>query len=942
MDKIILIIKQKTMNFLLKILWYIIITLLFLFLVFYTFLSPQYQRIESLKINNNFQKNYSLSWVLVNNLSQLDNIYYTNSGSYTIKNIGNIIQIELWKGKFLFNINDLTKKYIISNKWIEIKPLWTWIFYLDTNHLNNFNNTDINIFSKESLLEIWYKNLKSWKIINNSYLYPHEYMKIKNLILKGINWKEESIIQKNTDFLRIKTQFFKSWYISDKITSSNPIKSTIWKIIWEKNINFLNISIDNINKNYKKDHLLVSYISKLESWDFPWVNYIKEHIFYFYNDAKKIIYYKNKITKNTLQLFNENQIKTYTLRNKIEITLNKLKNIDKEEYNKMTGFINYLYVITEKNNSLSNNLELFNDINIARKINFYDLKLKINTKPKFTSLIYLKSTFNLFDKWKINNLNNNIHAFISYYYTDLRIKENNWELSYNKKNVNKLDYLGFYLKNYISYTLKSNTSIKNSLELINKYIILNKTTYFNNDRINTGIREWILFLNKLKNFIRNNLFNKKRNEAWILVKQSNTNNNIELYQELKNNIDKFNKNIDNNSKLIENKKDYEKIKKNLWEYFEALLNYEKYSLNNDKAKRNLLNAPTIWNNDNLIKLSKEKFLQYIIKFDWINNNSVNNIKVNIINNTYYEVKQIYINGKKMSFNLYPYDWNKISNIYIYWIDKNKQEYYNSSYFLDKQKEYLKQKAMDSNVKNKDKYDFKKFFLNKFFKTNKTPNEITIDKTPKKNKNEEPIIVIFKSEKLLWKRGEFKIIRNIINIKYYDLLVNRIWNIYNIYVNWSLFSIKNNKKIDNSTHWLLYSKYILGTNSHYFENVGIKYYSTYKISNNIKILWVWWNKIKFLWKINILDLENTLKTFFLNKNNIELVYNSIYNTYININRLKINYDILTGQIIYNFKNKNNNIEISFKWSNIINISKNWIKIKGNWSLTNLTNILLTIN
>jgi len=209
------------MKFLIKTILYIATLFLFSFLIFSTFLSPQYEKIESLSIDNTFEKYVILnsSWannkIFIENISKIDSIYYSNTWSYNIQTKDQNILFKLNKGKFLLNINDLTKIYTFSYSWFIIQPLWTWIFYLDTTNKNN-----IKVFSKESILKIWFKDLKNWKILNTAFLYPHEYIIINPLRNRSI--------KNNADFIRVKSQVFKSWYINDKISYKNKIKTIIW------------------------------------------------------------------------------------------------------------------------------------------------------------------------------------------------------------------------------------------------------------------------------------------------------------------------------------------------------------------------------------------------------------------------------------------------------------------------------------------------------------------------------------------------------------------------------------------------------------------------------------------------------------------------------------------------------------------------------------------
>jgi len=937
------------MNFLIKIFLYIISTLLFGFLVFSTFLLPQYKKIESINTDNALSQYETiyLSWgitekkIFIENISQIDNIYYTNSWSYNKKIESDKIIFELNNGSFFININDLTKEYIFKSKWIKkssikISPLWTWLFYID------INNEKINILSKNTVLKLWFLDTKSWNLINNAYLYPHEIIKLKDLRLRNANWVEINPIQKNSDFLRIKKHYFKSLYIKTVISDNNNNNSLIWRSISKKSLNFFNATIKDINTKNKLYDKKYNYIKTLNSWNFPLLNYINNNITYLRNDSKKIVYYKNKIINNILKLFWEKNTKTYITRNKIKEDLISLKNIDNNEYQSMLKLMNYFYYVIVQNNSLENKNILSDDINIIRKINFYNLKLDLEKKSKpklFLSYIYIKTSFNMFDNWNISELNKYINNFIKILYKDIETQNKYSNINNIKENNNLIEYLNYYLGNYIYDSFKLNKPIKDTMELINNYIILSEKTYFksssNTSRIKTWIYEGLSFLDKFTLYIRKQLFKEKRNNHGLLI---NINNNIENIKLLNKNINIYTLNFNKNILSLENERKYNLIKIKLKEYFEALLDYQLYLNNNDKAKENILNSNTYrdTSNDN-VKLSFENFNKYILQFDWINKNSINSDTVEIVDNMYYKVNKIYINWVVMSFHLYPSLWNKIDKIFLDWVPKNKQKYYNSSLFLDEQKKQMDKKITTASKEDEYKYDFKRFFINKFIKK-ENKKKVTQENKTTKNIKDEKVIIIFKSEKLLWKNWEFKIIRNFVKLNYSNILVNRNLDKYDINIDWALFSLKQDKSIDNK-FWLLYSSYILDNNYHYFKDISIKYYSKHK--DEEEILWINWTKVKFIWKINLTDLEKELSTFMWNTENITLIYNTIYNNFIEINNLKIIYNLINKQIIIKFTNKKNNIEIYFKWSNIVKVKNNSNDIEWSWTINNLTNILSTI-
>ena len=275
------------------------------FLIFTTFHTSQYSKIKNIEIDNEPNVNnvisLSASWfidhrvvtenfgwnlkdneIFLEKISGIDEIYSDASNSYFIKSNQDGAEIEILEGKFLFNINDLTKKYIFSHKWFIIEPLWTGIFYLDTKI-----PTDIKIFSKEALLDIKFKDLKTWEIVNNAYLYPHEYLKFNPLI--------NSSIKNNADFIRVKSQVFKWWYTKDKISWKWINGYIVPQLLWKESTIFFENSLSNINNDLLINKEKYLKIESFSGWKIPWTDYVERFFSIFYNDSKKIIYYKNNI-----------------------------------------------------------------------------------------------------------------------------------------------------------------------------------------------------------------------------------------------------------------------------------------------------------------------------------------------------------------------------------------------------------------------------------------------------------------------------------------------------------------------------------------------------------------------------------------------------------------------------------------------------------------------
>lgn len=931
------------MSFLTKIFISISIFIWLTFFVFSTFLSPQYEWVNDILIEENYNvynaislesntgvilnQLQSNSWVLLNEgeiflekLSNIDEIYSSNTSTYT-KNIedGKNI-IELWKGLFLVKINDLTKEYLFSHKWFILKPLWTWMFYIDT-----LRASKITIFSKTSFLELWFKSIKAGNIINTAYLYPHEYIKFNPI-------KSESI-KNNADFIRVKQQVFKGGYIYDKISNKSTIDSNIWKLLWEDALSFLKISLSKIHIDNLDNSKDFEKISEYKYWGFPWVEFIRKNISFFYNDSKKIVYYKNNIIDNIVKLFNLKDVKSSSIIDNINENLSLLKEIDQKEYDNVLNIINYFYNTTVLDNSLNND---------TKKINFYNLVLKIKEEKRdvfYPSLIFSKSLYSLYDSEESINLDLYLNDFLLMLFKDLDIEIEGVLLSFSQDHVLKMDYLLYYLTSYLSFVFNSDSSFDDSLSLINNYILLNKAIYFDyldESRIVTWIFEWVKFLKELDKSLRNNLFEKERDERSLLVLKSNIDK--DLLNKLEKNIISFIEIFNDNIKKIEDKNWFNNVKENFSEYFLALLNYDKYTLEYDKTKKDALGIKTLWQKD-AKKYTKDDFFKYISQFNGIDRNRLLNTKVEMPNWFYYEVKDLYINNHNFSFNLYPYDKNKIDSVQIDWNEKDEyKKFANRSYDLDVEEEKLKEKIKDVEPEDRYKYEFSNFFLNIFFPQVSTNTVIIQD--DKEEKQEEKFVIVFKRNVLLWDEWEFSLIKNIIDINYSNLIVDRKDENYNIYIDsWLLHVPIKSWLKDEIKYWLLDSDYILNNNDHYFENTKLKIYQSYK--DKEKKFLLSWNYINFNWKVNLLDFEDKLKLLFWNISNLSFVYNTIYSNFYSVNNLYISYIPDTNKISFSLKIDNNNVEIIFKWSTIERVTSNGKQISGISNISNLKNILLTI-
>ncbi len=918
------------MGLLRAIIWVFIVFWL-LFLVFSTFLSPPYQKIESIDTNLYISKynkiilndegiivkesindnNQEESLLYLEKLSYADEIYTNNLKWYDLDN--NIINLnESWT--YIFNFNDLNNNYIINHKWFNILPKWYWVFYVDI-----ISETKIKIFSVNNLLELWFKDIKDFEVVNRAYLFPHEYFYIDNLL------KNRSI--KDNDFIRVKDHIYKWAYVSNPILIENSDNSRLSVLIWDKWIEFLILALKNIY-NLKKENL--EKFNKLESykyWWFPWVEKIKKYISFFYNDSKKIVYYKNILINDILKLFSSDRNVDRILINNIKSNLGLLKDLDKSEYDNIILIIDYYVDILSLEDSIDNE---------SKKINFSMLKNEINwIKNDYNySLLYLKSIYNLFEQWEIDDFSIYLNKFISYYFEDNNISLVNDSLHYDSNDVIEIDYLLYFLKWYILWFFENNSFDKWSIDFINTYIIINRAVYFevwDENRVETWVIQWLELLDTLIIFLRNTLF-KKELEKWkFLVVVENNNISKPSVENLKQNINNYLGIIDRKKNLIENIDILEKYKLIFSDYFSAYLTPINYRIDNE----DIFNKPTIFWTWNVFVLSRENFTEYISQFNDITESNLSKASVEIIDEKYYIVENLYIKNKLFSFELYPLTWNILKKVII---NRDKWRIYWSEYNLD-----LYQKIKEEEYKNNSEdetADFKNIFSTLFF-----PEEIDNSDTPDNSwgnvdkcwdKLDSLEVRRFKWFKLLWDKWDFYSISRLVDISYCDLNVD---DDFNIYVNWPLLTVSKTLEGSNEPviyNWLIYSNYIF--ESHEFEDFQIKLYRDYSESNNLLFSG---NPINFVSSIYVLDLEEVVLEFVNNKNTFEYIYDLIYSELFDISNLLLSYDHINSRIIVTFYNFDNNIEIIVRWDNM-SVLNNWENISGIAKLTDLKEILLNID
>lgn len=730
---------------------------------------------------------------------------------------------ELWEGIFLFDLNDPSLTYKINWNWFSASLLSIWKIIID-----NRNSQNVEIFPLTSTLNI--SLLDSWNkfSLTNLYLYPH-----MNFVF---DISRNSYLKK-ADLYRI-SSIDKVSYIKENIFTSdmklnpefenkflNSIDS-VKKDFLISSMNFINSDKNNINKNY-------STIKNASIYNFAWISYIQNYFGLLMNDEKKSIYYKNIILEQlkTLFLSSDND---ENLMNSISDNMTILNETSEKDYKQMSWIIKWFY----KQLSYYDDTEDYN-----AELNFYKLISKLSSKSQEKDLelfFYLNIFYSSYD----SNMNKN--TFYSYYndyinnylLKNLWIENNkNWDFTFKNKNLKQnletiklLDYFSFLLHNILISSLNlEDVDRTNLLSVVNKYIVINNfiikvmwddkrtlaQVYYNNEiakKMLDNFKEiyftWDRDQNKLlllKDWVLNLDFTVSQFDLMnsIFV-------NIDTFY--KKNYSYLDTNNSTSDRLIDNS--YKEINSTYDEYILAAKDYESYKLQYDETNKNTLSTKTVADSNSEIVLNQTNFENYIKQF---NSLDYTQMTFKIVEN-HYEIKNIFISWIQIDFDLYPRELNRITNVYLWW------KKIAVSYKLDNIEEnYEEQYKNAVDEIEKEKYDFKNFFINTFI------NKQIIEKEYYENENnteitEDKAVVIIKKDKLLWDKWEFSIISDIFPIKYENLNVVKNENTYDISISGvnMTFPIDDEWTSNQNIMLEFSSKYIFSDTEHKFTNISVKF------------------------------------------------------------------------------------------------------------------------
>ncbi len=920
-----------------KIIVILISIIIFIVLIYSTYLSNSFSSFEApfyqnnqngeftLDLNSENLTKKSVDWdngIKINYLNSFDKVL-SYKGEVDYENKWETKKITLWEWVYLISITELSSSYEIILDWVRLKNNWPTNIFYDSRSKNRKTIFSLNNNVKLELLD------NSWTKSNEIYLYPHMYFKYNpNFIGEVKNW----------DILRIK-QWFNLDYFWEPIIKDNNINENFLKqVIWSTDEENVKKIFEYIQIKYQKESQILDDFKKKNFWTIIWESLIKRYNDLFLNDSKKTIYYKNLAIRYLWDIVNSKEIERQKNKEVIEV-MKKLKNYSQEDYEEVKQIIDYYTTIIAN----------WNKENVSAKINLSNIYNELDWRKWWfenDSLISINDIYFWYDfEWDLN-LYNEISDDL-----DLFIENT---LQDSKKSYLIL-YLSSLIKEWFKQLSSTDTQMEDIIKVFNKYADLSIWYYDikDNTRIITWLREYIDILKNISEKIESSFFDT--NDKWLLVLKEwinidsseidklerNTNKIIEFYIKNKSNIEDTSRN-----KIL--KLNFELIESNFKKYFLAIKDYNTYIANYDEASKELIQWETVnqWNQYDLT-LSEEKALNYLKQFSLLD---LGDVEISIQNWNYCQSPKEELKDKELKdpycyliqnlwvwrwvnidFILSPYEYNRISNFVING-DPNINRW---SYKLDNEKISLEERAQKAQSPEElEKYKFENFFL-LTFNPGEQIEEINDEEINNKNEwiEESTIVRVFKRNKLLWENGDFKTVEWLIDIKYNDIIVTQAWEDmdeedYKVQVKESRVSYT---EWNTKYYWLFGWEYNF-LPDHSFVNPYIIFQDE-KWNNLLN-----WNTINLIWKYPIIEIKDELIKVFEKYNDISYILTNLNNKF-----YTREFEIRYQKNINAYFIENEDINLIIQWDEIKTLRYKWENYtKQKTNIRDINNILKLIN
>lgn len=941
------------MQLITKIFLFILSSLCLFFLVFFTFIVPSMD--STINVNYEYTNtgtyliewestNYKIipidknsensTWMKMYNISLWNNIFFTN---------GNIEQkwdneIHLWEWTYYFDINSLDFNNYIHIEGARISSHGPWDYIVNVK--NKIRNS---IFSISSKIEL---NLYNPALTTEEGtlldIYPNMYAMYDPQLNTQIINADLLRIQNVQDLGMINSPLYKespdvSWNINYEL--HDEVKKYVF-LENENNYNFIK-KIFNFNKFQEKTYK-TKFIKLTQNnfYNFPGEKYIIKYYTYFQNEEKKKVYYKNIILKELVSIINsKNNIDSKKIDIIIEnITL--LKENHPDDYKLIRKTINHYY----------ENILYSQYSSPSLLVQFSKLNQKLNEENEEFNYISLLALRNIYTRYHNGN-SSDFHKLLNGFIDQHKIEMN---MSIYDENHRVHNYFLFFLKNILVADFSKVEDHNDIVLLFQKYLDIQNVFLEKWDDVTkkTALFDNATLLKVFVNITKLNFFEEKLDEKGLLIplkpaRITQSNYNI-LYNNLNQLLD-FHKQyqyfIDNS----DNRKDkilslsYKKYSSDLKEYFLALNDYNQYILQYDTAAIN----PDF--QDNKIEgLQKDDAVKYLEQFIWVSSfNTIievrdygyciqpikeNDIAVKNPKDWYcFKVENLIISWFNFKFILNTSDNNTISYLSYTDVEGNTIQI-GTNYVMDHIQEDMLRKYASVQSKEKDKYDFSKFFINTFIsKENfvKDPwdnNTIILNEFIPPNSSNDSLPVRKLKQALLGKNSYLEKIRSILPISYDYLIITRENNEYIV----NVFPISFNITISNNVSTNIFKWKFSWIYSYWnedaeniFENVSLLINDTKKVGDEFLL-----NKtpINIEGKFMTKDINTVLNKTLFSYKKIEDIYLKLYEKYPNqtititykLEQNKVDFNISNGyNYMYNmesqveiYKNKNKLLSITY--------------------------------
>ena len=764
--------------------------------------------------------------------------------------------------KYLSSLRDVRKSYTLTGSGFSILQEGVGEVFIDSISYPG----RVLILPLSTALTISLTSEDNSEVYTDIFLAPHMYLEFQ---------PSRASFLKNADAVRIQT-VYELWYLWTDI--SNISEHEFLKKYAAEEESFIAVSMRHIQTRDRKNNLKFKEILTQDIGKMPWYDTVERYASLFVNEEKKKIFYKNLVLEWLFwilqtQYYDEQWVAQ--VRKDLEV----LRAIDSKSYKELVELKETLMSIV----SSSSDRDLVGaKIALASLSEWYE----IHSKTYFS--LYGFAVFAGYDingefsQFLWRKFLQSFQDFVTFYNT--QEKQTNFYYQ----------YFSYFLERQLIFFLEEYTwtdSIASIIDTLKNHIEIFWPSY---DADTTSRITWLYvyseILKKVDIFLRTRYFLMERNTNKLLILHKENRLAAKDVVSFRTQIETIFKIYDNNDKFLDDensrdrsiRKDITFTKARITEYFAALENYWAYTSEYDVSKQTLLNIDIFSQWDEEV-LSKEKIQKYFEKFDGV---ILSGASIQVIDEYYYRLEDVFIGGKSFSFDIYPYASMKLQNIRI---DAKDSRFV---YKLDLIESEWEEKHKTGNPEEKEKYDFSLFFFIKFFaEDKKVIEEYVVGDT---KVNEDKTEIVFKRDSLLWNKWEFSVVRDTLLLEYEDIRVVRNNLSYDIFLENTDFQTIVWEGSGKRYTGYFDSEYIL--DKHYFADASIAPYE--KNTQADEKLLFWDTKIRINGKIPLQDFSASMKNMFTYMSTYIWIYNDIRPLY-PTEAIQIQYNVYNKKMTFKF-------------------------------------------